>query len=342
MKAAIINQYLDTLGGGERYTMSFALALDELGYQVDLEWSEDDILQRLEDRFDLKLKNTKVVKDIKKGEDYDVCFWVSDGSIPLLRARKNFLHFQMPFTNVDGKTLLNRMKMFRINKIICNSYFTKNFIDEEYYGDKMVLYPPVSVDKFKPGKKENLIVYLGRFSQLTQSKGQDLLVDRFKAFYDSGYSDWKMILMGGVEVGVDNFVEDLREMAKGYPVRIIESPSFSEIQEILGKAKLFWSAAGYGYNEEKHPEKVEHFGITTVEAMASGAVPIVYKAGGQKEIIINNENGYLWEERNELIKITKNYIKDKNLMNKIVKKAVADSRVYEYERFKAEILQILR
>src|SRR3989344_5873987 len=120
MRAAIYNPYLDTLGGGERYTMAFAKVLNELGYRVDVQWSDLKIKKQLEERFGINLKDINFVKDINRGNGYDVCFWVSDGSIPILYSRQNFLHFQTPFNDVNGRSLLNRMKLFRIEKIICN------------------------------------------------------------------------------------------------------------------------------------------------------------------------------------------------------------------------------
>jgi len=151
MKAAIVNPYLDTLGGGERYTLSFAKVLLKLGYEVDIEWKMDlktgeggDVstfpkkiqyplsLELFKKRFGIDLKGARFVESVKRGDGYDVCFWVSDGSVPTLLARRNFLHFQIPFTNVGGNTLINKIKFFRINKVICNSEFTKSFIDREY------------------------------------------------------------------------------------------------------------------------------------------------------------------------------------------------------------------
>jgi len=153
MKAAIYNPYLDTLGGGERYTMGFAKVLEEEGYEVDVYWRNQEIRKKLEDRFGLDLKKVNFVKDIKRGDGYEICFWVSDGSIPLLRARRNFLHFQFPFKDVGGRSLINKMKLYRVEKIICNSYFTKEFIDKEYGVNSVVIYPPVDIARMKPKKK---------------------------------------------------------------------------------------------------------------------------------------------------------------------------------------------
>ena len=341
MRAAIYNPYLDTLGGGERYTMAVASTLVENGFNVDVQWKDGNIKNILEARFDIFLKGVNFVDKINKGDGYDVCFWVSDGSIPLLHARNNIIHFQIPFKDLNGKTLINRMKFFRINKFICNSHFTKNFIDETYGVDSTVIYPPVDVANFKPGKKENLIISVGRFSQLTQAKRQDVLLKAFKRFYDSGYSNWRLVFAGGTEVGVGGFVKKLKESARGYPVKIMESPTFNQIRELYSKAKIFWSAVGYGVDENKEPARVEHFGITVVEAMASGTVPIAYNAGGHKEIIANGENGFLWKETRQLLANTEKLIKSRGFMKDLSRRARKDSRVYEYDRFSAEIKAII-
>lgn len=345
MKAAIYNPYLDTLGGGERYTLTFAKVLSESGYDVELEWKDASILERISNRFGLKFpKNISVVDSINRGENYDLCFWVSDGSIPTLRGRKNYIHFQIPFHNVNGKSLLNKMKLFRIEKNICNSLFTKKIIDQEYGLSSDVLYPPVSIDLFKPKRKENQICYVGRFSDLTQNKGQDTLIEQFKILVDNNikFKDWKLVLAGGAEIGSENNVKKLKEMASGYNINFVESPKFEVIKEIYGKSKLFWSGAGYGVNEICNPEKVEHFGITLVESMSAGCVPIVYNIGGPKEIIENGNNGFLWNSTNELIEITEKIANDSIKARAVSKSAISSSKEYGYETFKKHVLQIIK
>ena len=127
MKAAIHNPYWDTLGGGERYTASFAQALLKEGYSVHVDWKDNKILKKIENRFSLNLKGAKVVRDINRGDGYDLCFWVSDGSIPTLKSRNNFLHFQFPFKDLNGKSLINRMKFMRIKKNNCKFRIYKRF-----------------------------------------------------------------------------------------------------------------------------------------------------------------------------------------------------------------------
>ncbi len=342
MKAAIYNPYLDTLGGGERYTLTFAKALANNGFKVDLEWKDESIKKRLEDRFGMNLQDINIVNNINRGDGYDVCFWVSDGSVPTLHARKNLLHFQVPFHDVKGSSLLNKMKFIRINKVICNSNFTKNVIDQEYGVNSSVVYPPVPVDQIKIKRKENSILYVGRFSELKQNKGQEVLIKEFKKLYDSGIHNWKLILAGGTEVGSEDFLQRLEKIASGYPIEFVKSPSFVELVNLYGKSKIFWSASGFGVDDKRNPEKVEHFGITVVEAMAGGLVPIIFAAGGHKETIEDGTNGFLWEKTHDLISKTKELISDSKRMRNMSLQSKKDSSLFSNNRFEQNVLDLIK
>jgi len=331
MKAAIFDPYLDSLGGGERYAVGVAKAFLKNGYDVFFQWKDKKILDDLKNRFGIETKEFNVLKNIDRGNGYDALFWFSDGSIPLLYSRQNFLHFQIPFQKVNGKSMINRMKFLRIKKVICNSEYTKNIIDREYGINSTVLYPPCDIASFKPLKKKNMIVYVGRFSNLTQNKNQHLLIDNFKKLVDDGLKNWKLVLIGGTEVGADIYLKNLHLLKEGYPIEIIEKPPFKVIQKYLGEAKIFWSAVGFGFDEEKEPFKMEHFGISLVEAMACACVPVVYSGGGYKEIIQNGKNGFLWKSEDELIDLTKQIIKNKYLI--IQENIISSSRQYGMDEF---------
>jgi len=336
-KAGVYDPYLDTLGGGERYTLTFADCLSRNGYQVDVFWDDKADKKRLEERLGIKLERVNFIPETFNSNGYDLIFFLSDGSIPFLTANQNILHFQVPFHGVGGRKWLNRIKLRRINYVVCNSFFTKKFIDQEYGVDAKVIYPPVAVESFKPLAKENLIISVGRFTDALHNKRQDVLIEAFKKMK---IKDWKLILIGGDEEGKE-YVAGLRKKTDGSPIEIITNPSFDKLKVFYGQAKIFWTAAGFGINDEKEPEKVEHFGITTVEAMASGCVPVVINKGGQKEIVQQGKNGFLWETEKQLIDKTLELIENEHEWSKLSKAAQERSLVFSEKKFYEKIKKLV-
>lgn len=349
-QAGIYDPYLDTLGGGERYTMTVAHCLVKKGWEVDVFGDDRGIGKRLEERLGIDLKKINLVPNIfkekffqkqQKMKKYDLLFYLSDGSVPFLFAKKNFLHFQVPFHDVKGKRPLNKIKFKKINAVVCNSRFTKKFIDQEYGVKSKVVYPPVAVGEFKPGQKKNIVLSVGRFSRLMQAKRQDVLVDVFGQMAED-LKGWQLILAGGTDVGKDRAFERLKKKIRGLPIEIIENPPFSELKKLYAQAKIFWTAAGFGINENQKPERVEQFGITTVEAMSAGCVPVVINKGGQPEIVDHNQNGLLWNSKQELIRQTLKLVEEEKLRERLSEEAQKKAKTFSQEHFCQEVVKLVR
>lgn len=348
MKAAFFDPYLDTVGGGERYTLTLAEYLSRKGWEIDLFWDNPELKEKLESRLNLSLNRVNFISREKKllgrwkmSGNYDLFFWLSDGSIPFLFSKKTILHFQVPFQSVGGDSIWNQWKLRRIHHIVCNSQFTKNFIDREFKINSKVIYPPVEVKSFKPGKKENIILSVGRFSQLMQAKRQDVLITVFKKMVKEGLSGWKLVLAGGTDIGGKEYFNQLKYQAKSCPIEFLENPDFEALQKLYSKAKIFWSASGFGIDEDEEPEKVEHFGITIVEAMAAGCIPVVVGKGGSKEIVTPGKTGFLWQEKNELASVSQRLVSESELLIKLAQKVVKSSQRFSKKRFCQEFDEII-
>ena len=94
-------------------------------------------------------------------------------------------------------------------------------------------------------------------------------------------------------------------------------------------------------DEFLHPERMEHFGIATVEASAAGAVPVVIERGGQKEIVTHNKNGLLWSTKTQLLTETLNLIKNKGRIKQLRENAINNSRRFTVEKFLRQYEEII-
>lgn len=350
MKIGIYDPYLDTLGGGEKYILSIASCLQEK-HKVFLFWDDVQILKKAGDRFDIDLENVALTKNIFSSgsflgkiletRNYDVIFYISDGSIPTLLSKKNILIFQFPVNWINGKNLFTKLKLSKIQSIICYSDFVKEFLDKTF-PIKAVVLPPAVSSVNKNVKKENIILTVGRFTKAVNAKKQEVLIDTFKRMHDGGLSNWKLVIIGSVLPSDKDYVDDLRKRSKNYPIQILDNVSFDDLISYYNRAKIYWHAAGFGEDLEKNPEKAEHFGISTIEAMSTGAVPIVFNGGGQKEIVKHKADGFCWNTLDELSDITKKLINDQKLWEDISKKAEERAKDYSNDDFCKKLENLIK
>ena len=364
LRIGIFDPYLDSLGGGERYTLTVAEYLSK-NNQIEIFWDGEDLRGEAEKRLPLDLERVRFVSNIftqernllerlLKTNRYDLIFYLSDGSIPSSLAKKNILHFQTPFIHVRGKTILNKLKLSRFKWIICNSYFTKKFIDKTYGVKSIVIYPPVDVAKLAPEKKRNLILTVGRFTSFfenkhsfssnkqsfSSNKKQEVMIEAFKNLIDQGLSGWEFYLVGGLLESDRNYFKKLENQVSGYPIKLLPNISFSELKKYYGEAKIYWHGKGYGEDEEKNPELFEHFGISCVEAMAAGAVPIVFDGGGLREII-EDGSGLLWQLPEDLQNLTRELIGDEDKLLRLSNGAQKRAKDFSKETFLRRFDEIL-
>jgi len=350
MNIGIYSPYLNTLTGGEKYIFTAASCLSK-EHKVTIFWEDLGILEKASSKFDVDLtkvtiaenvfaKNYGTLKRIIKTLKYDRILFLSDGSIPIIGAKKLLVHFQFPVEWVNTNSFMFLFKKSRISKLICNSHFTKHYIDKKFKTDSYVLYPPATLNKKELPLKNNIILTVGRFSILPNGKDfkkLEFLATAFKKFQKKRLKGWNLSIVTSVPPELSEQFEKLEKKISSTHIKIYKNVSFSEIEDIYSKAKIYWHASGYMENLEKHPERAEHFGISTVEAMSFGAVPIVINVGGQPEIVKNNDNGFLWNTEEELIELTHKVIVDKELYKKVTERAIETSKNFTTERFCEEL-----
>lgn len=177
------------------------------------------------------------------------------------------------------------------DSIISISNFTRKWV-ENYWGiESKVLFPPVDLSEFEPSQKENRIALLGRFTPVKKQ----LELARVFMKLETIRSKWILHAMGGLSEENQEDVNYLNSICKETRecAEIYVNASRNEVRSGLARSRIFWHAMGMDINEEESPALLEHFGIATVEAMASGCIPIVMNKGGQREIVKHGETGFL-------------------------------------------------
>lgn len=355
MRIGVYDPYLDDLGGGEKYMMSIASCLSDKN-EVKVFWNKQEDVDILLQRFNINLSKISLVENVFSSTSslvrrlfvtstYKEIIVLSDGSIPLVASKKLFLHIQQPLNNSQTKSLWGRFKLSRVNKVFCNSIYTKEFVDKALNINATVIYPPVSIHA-KQMKKENIVLHVGRFRVKNVSVGdykkQHIMIDVFKDMVTKGLKNWKFVLAVGVMEKDEIEFEKIKQGVKGFPIEFAINKTNEQLWDVYSKAKIYWHASGYGEDLRKHPEYAEHFGISTVEAMGSGAVPVVINAGGQKEIVKEGENGLLWDSLDELQEKTLFLIKNIKEWEKLSESAKKRAQDFSYEKFSENVHNLLK
>jgi glycosyltransferase involved in cell wall biosynthesis len=223
------------------------------------------------------------------------------------------------------------------------SQFSQTWVKKYWGFEGHVISPPVRIAGIAPMPKRRQILSVGRFFAGSHNKKHLVMICVFKRLMDDGLAGWELHLAGGTTSGPAHqaYLRDVLIAARGYPIFIHSDCDAGVLLQLYGESAIYWHASGYGENEQRHPIRFEHFGITTVEAMAAGCVPVVLGAGGQREIVKHGHNGFVWHERHELKHLTRQLVDDLELRTRMSEAARADSCAYEPSFFEARVRNAL-
>ena len=219
------------------------------------------------------------------------------------------------------------------------SRYTQRWIRAYWNLPSTLLYPPVPVDSFPPLSKRPIILSIGRFFAGNHNKKHLVMIDAFRRMLHDGLKNWELHLVGSLTSGEQHrrYLEHVRVEASGAPIHIHTDMPNDELAALLGTSSIYWHAAGYGEDPTKDPGKFEHFGISVVEAMAAGNVPVVVGQGGLTELVRHSVDGFLWYDEAELRSNTTTLIDDSRLRSKMAQQAIISSRRFDVGNFHGEL-----
>jgi glycosyltransferase involved in cell wall biosynthesis len=195
------------------------------------------------------------------------------------------------------------------DEIWANSRFTSGHVQRRWGRSATVVHPPC--ERIAGTDKQRVIAVVGRFQRPRPNvpyKAQDVLLRTFAAMTDLHAAGWRLVMAGATTPDDAQYLAELSQEAEGLPVTILRDVSRDDIRALLGEASLYWHAQGFAQDARHHPETQEHFGISTVEAMSAGAIPVVFGSAGPAEVVEGVEGIVSWTCPSQLAELTRAWV----------------------------------
>ena len=232
---------------------------------------------------------------------------------------KIFLHMHCEWlTQLDEKIISKRLS--KVDRVIgCSNYITNTVKNSfKQFRDKcLTLENGVDIDTFKncgsSGSNSNNdeinILFVGRVSP---EKGLHTLFEAFNNVFQN-HKNITLHIVGPIKSAPINFIvgltddKNIKELKRfynreNYSDQLTKILAEEAMQKVIfhghvhsNKLKTYYNMADIIVN----PSFSESFGMSLIEAMASGVPVIASRIGGMVEIVENSKGGVLYEAGNE-------------------------------------------
>ena len=227
---------------------------------------------------------------IKKAKNEDCLIQTSGGfCIPenpnqkiIIYCHNDFSNeLENPLTKYKGiwslyyKLYYKMLKKFIVNIsdpriiLLSNSIFIQNSIKIKFGKDSTVIYPPVNIHDFKINQNQNQVITIGRFSE---EKNFDFGIDvmsQIKIPYNIiGNTRTKSNI-----VYFEKLESKIKKLKLEYQIKLYKNIERINLIDKITESKVYF-----------HTSK-ETFGISVVESIAAGCIPIVPDNSAHKETV---------------------------------------------------------
>lgn len=341
MIANVIHTSLNYRGGAEALAMTTIEALADLGFDIELALIEKPHTEKLESTYGniavSILKNVSVVHTLKsfvttKAQKYDLTINTAGDILPYFntgftkKRAITYCHFPLATYRIEARDpvyikFLKKMhshtnrtgyynenanlklakatyiKMVRNSTVITNSEYSRKAIRKIFNIDSIVLSPPVNIDIFRnsvlinsSGNRKNMILVISRLHPSKKVENSIILAKLLK----QNKIKVRTKIIGNLHPTELGYCTYLKDMVRKYNlenyVTIHTNISFTELVELMKQCKLYLSQC-----------PGEPFGISTVEAMSAGLIPIVPDIGGQTEYVPSKFHFHTFGEAVQII-----------------------------------------
>ena len=319
MKKAIFHDYFGAIGGGEKVAITLAKLLN-----ADIITTDMDAVDKLDTEVNVKsLGHTQKIPPLKQisatkkfysadfSNDYDFFIFTGNWShyaahnhhpnmwycYTPVRAfydlydtflhRQNFITQQFFRAWVYGHRWMDQRSVNNIDQIVTISKNSQKRIEKYHHRTADIIYPPVNVSKFKYKEYGDFWLSINR---LYPEKRIELQINAFRKMPDE-----KLIIVGGYAKG-DHAEKYAKKICNGLPqnVNILGEIHEKEVIDLYSRCKgLICTAID------------EDFGLTPLEAMASGKPVVAVNEGGFRETVTERTGLLINADLNSTIEAVK-------------------------------------
>lgn len=305
-------------GGGERYLLTIAAGLAQVA-NVTLATQHPFSRLRLrtmgrELSLDLDGVRIMTLAQATESSPYDGTIVMGNEALPAIAGlgKRNIFLCQFPFPTPQGVLNDRRRYADDYEEVVVYSPFVQRHyaralqeLDRPLPKITIVSPPAVLAPARPEADKKPIILGVGRFFTGGHAKRQDLMIEAFRTLA-ALHPETELHLAGTLpaESTFRAYFTELQHKAEGLQVFFHPNVSPQRLAQLYSDASIYWHLAGYGVDEAIEPHRCEHFGITVVEAMSAGCIPLVVNRGGPPETVENNVTGYVFETLDELVEIS--------------------------------------
>jgi alpha-1,2-mannosyltransferase len=320
MKAVVLHHTLNSPGGESSFAIETMNSLSRLGYDIELVTVQKPNLELIAKKYGSipPIKKIKFISPFSLNyfgiyqrlltaipslnlQPSDIVINTNGNSLPFNLPPNNlcilYIHFpaflqtspeynnnkysQTLFWKAYFKPyqivthLLTKRALKRSNVIFTNSKFTRNAIKKVYPAfDPQVIYPPVDIERFsnclRSKSRENQVLVISRF---TPEKQLEKVIHIARIL-----KDIQFIIIGNLLTANYSYFKFLQKMIQDYGltdrIKLIPNATKDVMMNAMSTSMVYL-----------HTMNGEHFGISIVEAMAAGLIPVVPSYGGCSEIV---------------------------------------------------------
>ncbi len=365
MRILVVHPRMSIMGGGERVAIHSMLAGMNMGHEVTLLSEEFDV-QRFEDFFGcyglfekvrqlsypefkplvrswallyqrLYYYQNQFRKVLSGKKQFSLVLGTQDvGYVPSIQAPivqycyfpEYFRHLQSAPSSPLWRLYYSPARLFyrnrakHVDRFLAVSDYSRDFVRQIWCRDSATLYPPCPIELYKSSNsdREDIAIAIGR---LVPEKRFHLLAEIARKLPKT-----RFLIIGSVENTDDPYYKSLERNAPPN-LSMVLSP-LRKVRDVVSRAKVY-----------VHCAENEHFGITIVEAMAAGCVPVVHDSGGPREIV-TEDVGYRWRNTDEASQLISKVMGNETLRARLSHHASTRAEVFNTKAFESSLASTLK